>query len=510
MVWRFALMACALGAFSVVPAPALAGDLPTAADLLAKVKAATGARPPSYEEHVTTTTPGSVTRSTILRSGEDRRDIDDSGPLHSESGRFQKQAWEQNENGQTYLEQPPPSDEPGGPDDRDSNPAGMTVSRVAAPIDAFVLSRTNADGIAVKLYVDPSSYHIVRREAVRGKETVVTIFDDFRTTGGYTRAWHRTIRDGRPEDDEEDRVESFVARPIADTELAIPGPRRRLVQFPAGKTSVDLPARLEDDSWVVRVTIAGRDYDFGLDSGSSGITIDDATAKRLGLQAVSHFVNTANAGRYKSSTIIVPAMSIGDLRMTDVVVDTVPTFEAGPTVKIAGLIGFDFIAELALQLDYQNGIARALPGGTNVIGGSNAITLDIRLRHGIPETTLIVNGQRGDRFVLDTGAEAALFIGYAFAHDHPKAIVDRGGGSYERYWDYSGIGGYIDAKPVQLALVELGPLHFIDFVGHVIRERTQYSDLGDGLIGARMLSHFTVWLDYANSHVVLIPNKPAG
>ena len=513
MVWRSAFMLCAFGAFSFVPATAFADDLPAAADLLAKVKAATGARPSSYEIHVQTTSLGGVTHTTILHSGDDYREIDDTGPLHAEDGRFHKQDWHQNENGQTYLEQPIPGAQSGNSDEDDSafDPAGVTVSRVSTPVDAYVVSRKNDDGTTEREYVEPQTYHEFRDEVLDGGKTTVQVYDDFRTVGGYTRSWHWTIRDGNADDNEEGRVESIVPRAVTDAELTIPSPRRAVVQFPADNTRVDLPAKLIGGMWVVQVTIGGRGYDFLLDTGAAGISVDEATAKRLGLNAVTRYVNTVNAGRYKSSVAVVPSMSVGDLQMRDIVVHTVPSVGSpDPNVRPVGLLGFDFIAELAIQLDYDNGHAFALAGGTNLVGGSDAITLDVRLGTETPETTLILNGERGDRFTIDTGAAAALFVNYGFAHDHPKAVVDRGGGNgVERFLSFGGIGGKVDTKPAQLALVQLGPVHFTDFVAYIDKERTQYTSGDDGVIGATLLRYFTVWLDYAHSHVILIPNAQA-
>jgi hypothetical protein len=494
------LLAVLVGALST-PCRAAADGLPTLEDLRAKIAAAAGTVPDPRFEQVRSTAFGVAGTQTTFHAGEDFRETDVSGPLVSAHGRYHHQAWHQNANGQTVLEQPDPGRSA-------ADTYVTTVSRVSAPFDAYVIARLNGARSGVKEYVDPTTYRIVRRDEIRPTETTVFTYDDFRTVAGYTTAWHWTRRDGHPENNGEYQIETFVARPIAADEIDVAPPRRALVEFPPGKTSVELPVQMVQQKFVVRVVINGRGLDLVLDSGSAGITLEEGVVRQLGLTSVGRYSSALNAGRVDATTVVVPEMQVGDLRMHDVAVTTLPDpGEQVAGVKVVGLLGFDFIAELGLRLDYEHGRVTAIHSDQPlVISEPGAIVLDIRLGKQVPFADVTINGALGERFIIDTGAAGSLMIADYFARRYPTALVDRGGGGAGRFAQFAGVGGAIDTRPYQLARVQLGSVTFADFVAYRVVERKSYESSSDGFLGAQLLRYFTVWLDYVDSQIVLVPN----
>lgn len=484
----------------MAPQRAPADDVPTVEALRAKVAAATGTVPPSRYEHIHYVRAGIAGDDEIVRSGDDFRETEGYGPLQSAHGAFGGQAWHENYNGQVVLDQPDPGN-------ATKEKFTTTVTRVSVPFDAFVIARLNSVGSGNKEYVDPVTSRVVRREAITPTQTTVTTYDDFRTVDGYTTAWHWSIQDGHPENDADCSITQLVARPVQPAEVGIPAPRRALVEFPPGKTSVDVPAKFVNDSFIVRAVINGRGLDFLLDTGASGITIDDDVARQLGLHEFAQFSNAANAGRIGESFAIVPAMNIGELRMNDVAVRTLPGLpgdDYGDT-KVVGLLGFDFIAELLLHLDYERGRLTAFQAGSTPLPThGKLVTLDIRLGTQQPMTTALVNGAAGERFVVDTGNRGGFIIFDYFARRNPGALVDLGGGSdRERYSNFSGVGGRVDITPYRLATVQIGKAVFNNFFGYRVAQRKAYAINQDGLIGTTFLRDFNLWLDYVDSAIVM-------
>jgi hypothetical protein len=292
---------------------------------------------------------------------------------------------------------------------------------------------------------------------------------------------------------------------VAPADLKIPG-SRTFVEFPAGKTSVELPVTYtRDNKFLVRVTIAGRGLDFILDTGSAvGITIDDDVAKQLGLKLYASHINPVNAGRVTAAETIVPEISVGDLKMHNVAVSTIPDIgmEVPNEYKAVGLLGFDFIADIALKLDYEHGRVTAMTSDSFVPPDSaSSIAIPIRIGSGSPETDVTVNGALGERFTIDTGGAGGLMIFDYFARRHPEALVDLGGRPGRRV-SFHGIGGDLSTTPIQLKSVRLGKIDFTDFVAYRVTSRS-YSTAEDGILGPEFLDYFTVYTDYENSQMYL-------
>lgn len=447
----------------------------------------------SYEAH------GLHGRRTSYRSGDNFREIDEEGPFTTQSGKFEKQAWHQNENGETVLDQPDP-----GAATKESYTT--TVTAIATPVVGYVIAELNAAGNGTREYVDSATWRIVRRERVRAFGTTTYAYDDFRTVGGATRAWHWTVRDGHVENDAEYRIEND-ARDVRASDVAIASPRGRFVNFPPGKQRSALPVHAEGDRFYVRLMVGTRGLDFLLDTGAGGITIDENVARELGLSIFGRYSNAENAGRFRSGRVVVPDVAIGDLTMHNVTMNVVPAIgEASRTVRAVGLLGFDFIGALALELDYQHGAVTAIePGAFVPPVGPHTIALDIRLGSETPMIDVAINGAVGERFIVDTGASAPLMIFDYFMRRHGKALVDLGAGPY-RNRQYSGVGGEFKTQPFQLASVRLGTADFRNFLAFAVRSKTAYISDHDGLVGTEFLSLFNVYLDYGESHIYLEPN----
>ncbi len=488
-------------AFLAAMRPVNAQSELTIKDILENIKTATGVVPAS--ETVTTSfTRNGVTGTEVSEhSGKDFRDDVSLGPIHTARGSFGGVAWRQNANGETIVNASQPAEPV-------NEATTSVVAHVTTPTELYVISRLTSQGHGVKEYVDPSTWHVVRLDQISATETTTTIYSDFRSTAGFTRAWHRNSSDGHAENTVDARITSDDAGPIPGDRLAIPKDARTLVAFPDGQTSVKLPVRYLDQfgKFVVRVMVGGRGLDFLLDSGASGIVIDRDVAQSLGLKEYDTYSSAANAGRYVGTTTIVPAMAIGDLTMHDVVVSTTPNLGiGGEDFKVVGLLGFDFIRSVALKLDYANGTVTAdLPSNFSPPISGHRIDIDVRLGSLTPETSVTINGAVGTRFTLDTGGVGALMITDYFRRRYPDAVVDERRQS--QTMQFRGVGGGFQAKSITLAEYDIGGTPFVHSGAFVIASTTSYGRDEDGIIGPDLLRIFTVYLDYADAKIYFVPN----
>ena len=471
--------------------------------LNAKVDLAAGKRPDGERVVSTIVENGRTKTRTVVRLGKNVRSTFEDGPFLVAHGTFDGQAWHQNENGMTVLDQPRPGGEA-------SERRTVAVRHVTAPLVADVIVDVNAKGDGTKTYVDPATSRIVRLETITPTETTVTTYDDFRATAGYVRAWHEHSSDGHAENDSDERIVSIATSGIAPGDVAIAQPRRELVAFPAGITSLKLPAQLDNDSkFIVRVQVGSRGLDFILDTGASGIVVDEDVARSLGLKFYSMGSDASNAGRYNESMAIVPHMNVGQLSMKDVAVDIVPSLNfASPDapVKVVGLLGFDFIASLALSLDYEGGTVRAVDYDA-FKAPTDPLTIDLPIRVGGqgPETDVWIDGHVGERFEIDTGGVGGVIITDVFTRRYPG--VTRGFSNTGRQIYLSGVGGQFATSVYRVPNLRLGTTTFTDFTALVIGSDRLYTFGGfDGVIGPELLQYFTLTTDYLDSTIYLEPN----
>jgi predicted aspartyl protease len=486
----------------LVPGAVQAQDaLPSAEAIREHIRVAAGPPVTTFRRTtVTVSSDGTTSTYTHIQRADGYRDVTELGPFHTERGVVKDVAWHQNDNGQTVIEQPDP-----GNAVREATTT--TVGRVRAPVDGYVIATLTPGGYGTKDYIDASAWRLARRETVGVNGTVVTDYDDVRADHGITFAHHWHTDNAYARTTSDTKVVAYDPADVPEAEIAMPPSRRRLVSFPEGVKTVVLPSQFGRSHVIVRVTIGGRGLDFLLDTGAGGIFIDSAVANELGLKSYAQR-SAVTAGRYTTARTIVPEMRVGSLVMRDVAMQMVPQgWNEQSGVKSVGLLGFDFLAELGVTIDYQHQQVVAVPEPLyQPPADAHTTALDVRLGNGQPLTTVILNGAAGERFMLDTGGSGPMLIHDYFVRRHPDAVRDEGAGARMRSPRFHGIGGDFDTRAYQLANVQIGNLRFHDFIGYRVISRGAYAGATDGLLGPEFLRLFTLGLDYANSRIYLEPN----
>ncbi|MDQ6925627.1 MAG: aspartyl protease family protein [Candidatus Eremiobacteraeota bacterium] len=437
------------------------------------------------------------------------------GPFITAEGRFKGQRWETNENGYTLLKRGIHQRAEANVRALEKTDPGDDVKllgRLHAPAEVYVVRVAPADGREERRFYEASSLRLLRRETAYLDRLVVATYDDYHETKGGAVPYRTTVSDGHAENDAVWTVTDFkVGTQVTEADVSIPGSRRLPVELPAGVASVRLPARI--DEWgrvTVRLTVQGRGLDFQLDSGAAGIVINRDVAKELNLKTYGRWSSTV-AGTFTSTRAMVPKLNIGTVVMNDVVVEALPfAFQSDNSTRIVGLLGYDFIAGCVVKIDYEHGTVDAIP--TDMFQPpAKGYTLDAIMDDQVPLISSKFNDAVGERFILDTGADdVVVFSGFAKKHpaaveDHsPKQILSR----LFNLVQANGVGGKLNLRPVIVANMQVGNVHYPDSLTFVMtgdQPAFEGEDL-DGLIGASALRMFDVYLDYANSRVVLVPN----
>jgi|SRR5579872_1170259 len=479
---------------------------------------AEGKPPDSYvETRRITTSSGSDYAIREYYRGLDYRELTESRNGSYGYGRLEGREWDQNPNGLTTIHEPPSGLE--RPDVRK-----VFITRVSQPFDAWKYEVMNASETGTVEYIDSKTYRMLRKDEITRNGTAETDYDDFRTFGGYTIAAHEQTNNQINRVQSQSRLVSLEAHPVTDAEVAIP-PSRPFVIFPAGQTQVDLPAEFLDAkrmqvtyfglsqasqdlgtvAVLVRVDIGGRGVDMVLDSGSSGIVLDQNVVRDLGLREYAQR-SQVTAGRYNAANAVIPSMRVGSLEMHNVVVSSLPvSYDAETERKVVGLLGYDFIRSVGLTIDYAHKRVIAMPAGniTPPIMTPESDILPIRVGAHVPMVTARINGAVAERMMVDTGWGSDMGLFDYFSRRYPEAVAPRVatpiGGRL-----FSGVGGKVEAKGFRLADVDVGRYRFKQFDVEQVTSYRSYEYAADGVIGVGILRRFAVTFDYAGGKMYLV------
>jgi predicted aspartyl protease len=489
-VWISILAALACAAS--LSAAAAADDLPSAAALLEHVRQAAGTPPADVRSVVVGHgTDGEIVETT-LRIGDDSRTLTRQGPIVAETGHLTGQDWMRNANGLTVIVEPDPPDTTG-------ETFTDTVERGATP-NVLVVDHLTKRGNGTRTFIDATTFAELRTEQISPVETIVTTYVTRARFGTANLPTKWIVTNSRTRASMTYERTEYAIGVVKAADIAMPD-SRQVVTFPPGVAQVTLPTLFAGGKIIVHATVMGRPADFYLDSGASTITITPELAKQLGLTTFNHENNAENAGAIDSSQTVVSSIRVGPLEMHDVTVAIVP--HIGDQTDVVGLLGFDFLAELGVRIDYERHVVTVVPGETQVPPSDrNVIELDVRLGTLQPVTSARFDGAPADRMIIDTGAAGTFLLFDYFARRHPEVFRQPAPRDVHLY----GVGGTFDTDAWTIRHIHLGTMDLQGFTGYRVISKQSYSGDEDGLIGYDLLRHFTVVLDYTNGRVFLTPN----
>lgn len=425
----------------------------------------------------------------IHRLGKDYRETTTLGPLEYDNGMHGGVRWQQNRNGLTFTFS--------GMHERDeiservwesNDEHNVRLIGESVPLNAYVVEIDPPNGRHEWLFIDKHNGQTVRRDKVERNRRFITTYDDFKPFEGELMPSRVRTVDSLNNEREQTLVSRYADATPDPNDVAMLPTRRNLVDFPPGISLVRLPVRFSNGLLVVRVVAAGRPFDFLLDSGAAGIIIDPIVAETLNLERYGERVG-ATMGPFPESTAIVPTMNVGVLRMRNVVSRVVPIpFRADDRTRVAGLLGFDFFADIVIHLDAERGTVEALhPAAFRV---SNDLTpVPLALDDKQPAARAKV-GPVAARMILDTGANRTV-LAAAFA-DRLEPSSERAIVSASRF---HGVGGSGAAATVRIKEIEFAGNPIVEPLVDISGADLGFEDI-DGVIGTDILRGFDIFFNY--------------
>jgi hypothetical protein len=281
------------------------------------------------------------------------------------------------------------------------------------------------------------------------------------------------------------------------------------VHFDHG-SSARIPLDIDNNIIRMKMRINGsRPLLLIFDTGASVTGVHPRIINELGLKTGKALEGDATGGRIHGNLVVDKVkLGVDGVMAADQSIVSVP-FETPPGFDFDGVIGYDFIKEFVVEIDYPNKTMTLHDPAKFVYRGRGTILpLELRNRR-TPKLTAEFSFGRSSRVTarleLDTGADGAFVLNTPFVERHrilktqknTTASQGRGAGGIEqRLTGRAGrviFGGYAFKNvPIAFAQTEVG---------------TRADTKIDGVVGGEVLRRFTVIIDYSRSRMILTPNK---
>jgi Aspartyl protease len=479
------------GARAYAPAPV------TLSQLLDLNQRAAGALQPGAYRAITRTqsSDGDVWASETFSDGSDFRTTVKQGDVSWAYGEYQGRQWHQDANGLVlpatsfFQEEDPFVGALRAPENLQNGVRLLGLSADASP--SLVVELAPRSGLIERRYYDARTDLLSRLEMTDyDGHKQVWLYSDYRRLYGMEVAGIIDYEQDGTSVTRRTSIMSYDRVPAAAADVTIP-PSRPLFDL-GGRDAVVIPAQFTEHGIIVRVSIAGRGLDFQLDSGSSDMIIDRGVADELGMKSTGA-VRMSYAGDFMMANARASDLSVAGLAARDVAFSTVAFEEEHPGERTVGLLGTDFIASGALEVDFDSDtltLHRQAPPDLAQRGWS---ALPLRLDYGVPMIQAAFSGVPGN-FVADLGADYSTLYPHYFAQfpNHiPQHMADQD--------EMVTLGG----KPFGIKYLTMKRLVLGDWIfgdvqvavpSAVYAQERDY----DGLIGRNTLSSFNLIFDYSN------------
>jgi predicted aspartyl protease len=294
------------------------------------------------------------------------------------------------------------------------------------------------------------------------------------------------------------------ASPARKSQQAVP-----TVRFDSGSSVLRIP--LDVDNSIIRMQVRvnnSKPLKFIFDTGASHSVINSQRAAELGLKTQGQVSGNATGGKIQASFIKGVSLSVPGAEVSNQLLASV-SFATPPGFEFDGTIGYDFINQFVIEIDYQNKIMNLYsPRSYHYSGKGEVIPLLLAARRTpLVSTKIILEGRAlvEANLEVDTGADGTFVINSPLVKKQrlTEAILKTGQSNN------NGAGGEQKLLIGRVKAVRLGRLVF-DNPPVGLSQDTEgagASKENDGVIGGEIFRRFKVILDYSRKQMILEPNS---
>ncbi|MBV9211754.1 MAG: aspartyl protease family protein [Acidobacteria bacterium] len=283
-----------------------------------------------------------------------------------------------------------------------------------------------------------------------------------------------------------------------------------VVSFEAGRSAAKIPFELDGNTIVVRARVNDSALlKFIFDTGA-GITLFNAQmAESMGLKYQRVQVNVNGIGGSLGGKLLKEAsLSLEGVKVTNQIMTTL-SFENFPCEyqNLGGVLGYDFIKEFVVEIDYQSKtISLFDPKTYTYTGRGETIPLMLDRTPFVHAKIALEAGKPIEGlFEIDTGSDGTLSVNTPFVKKHGllKAVQQQMKNRQR------GVGGKSENVEARLANLQLGSFVLQNpIVSFSLATAGTLTDTdNDGPLGNEILRRFKVTLDYSRRRMMLEPNE---
>jgi len=278
-------------------------------------------------------------------------------------------------------------------------------------------------------------------------------------------------------------------------------------RFTSGGSALGIPFELSGNLIVLKVRVnRSRPLHFIFDTGAGISVIDPQSAKALRLRTKGKLKLDATGGSVQSGLIQSVTLSVPGVEVFNQTLATIDLDAFAPLFgfKIDGIIGYDFINNFVVEIDYAAGVMNFFgTQGYKYHGAGESIPIEIVDKTPFVRGRIVLNGREPieGKFEIDTGGTGILNLNTPFVNKH-KMLETLAKQTESKM---GGAGGSAAAVKAHVPAIELGSFAIKNplVVFAQGTEGSEGSTEYDGALDNGFFRQFKVILNYSRSEVLL-------
>ena len=282
-------------------------------------------------------------------------------------------------------------------------------------------------------------------------------------------------------------------------------PRAR---FEDGRSALRIPLEIDNNIILMRVSVNhSKPLRFIFDTGASTSAISSQRAAELGLQPQGEARGDATGGRIHGSFTKGVLLAVQGAEVSNQLIISLP-FPVVPGFEFDGVIGYDFIKQFVVEIDYLTKTMNLYDPFTYAYSGKGEpVPLQLaRRKTPLVRAQIFLEGRTSinAHLEVDTGADNTFVINSPFVRKHKLVEAIQKTTQDTR----NGAGG---KQKVLMGLFKAAQLGSFIFQSppaalSLDTEGAGASKDNDGVVGGEIFRRFKLILDYSRRRMILEPN----